>query len=144
LTVYAAIVPLYPKLRLTPRGLLQVAAETLPRMRALVGARCDQLQVELRFKLSGKYVGELLDLGAASPETIAEFAAGAALPRYVGIIRFLVGEEAIGDIVCDTTDIHRTHPRFGSILGLVPFVAGFDAPFAEFTAKWLSRPERPR
>jgi hypothetical protein len=139
LTVYAAIAPLYPKLRLTPRGLLKVAAETLPLLRMLVGeGRREELQVELMFRLSGSYLSELLDLGAQNPTRIADFALRTALPRYVGIVRFLLGDALIGDVVCDTTDIHRTHPKYGSILGLVPFIEAYEDPFREFTAKWLA------
>lgn len=139
MTVYAAIVPLYPKLRLTPRGLLKVAAETFPLMRMLVGVEArDRLQVEMRFVLSGDYLGELLSAKLDDPVRAATFVREAALPRYVGVLRFFVDGGAIGDVVCDTTDIHRDWPKYGSILALVPFLAKYEAGFAAFAQKWLS------
>jgi hypothetical protein len=138
MTVYAAIVPLYPKLRLTSRGLLHVAAKTLPLMRRLVGADArERLQVEMRFVLSGEYLREILCLPLDDPGRAATFARTAALPRYVGIVRYSVPEGAIGDVVCDTTDIHRNQPPYGNILALVPFLAKYVDGFAEFERTFL-------
>ena len=138
LTVYAAIAPLYPKLRLTPRGLLSIAAETLPLMRMLVGEELrEHLRVELRFLLSGSYLRELFALGVDAPSRVADFAATTPLPRYVGLVRYFVNDEAIGDVVCDTTDLHRSYPRYSSILALFPFVSAYEEPFRIFTEKRL-------
>lgn len=138
MTVYAAIVPLYPKLRLTPRGLLNVAAETFPLMRMLVGADAQhRLQVEMRFVLSGEYLREILWAKLDDAARAAKFVRTAALPRYVGIVRYFVDGGAIGDVVCDTTDIHRERPEYGSILALVPFLAAYEEGFAAFERKLL-------
>jgi hypothetical protein len=139
--VYAAIVPLYPKLRLTPRGLLAVAMDTFPLMRMLVtGQARETLRVELRFMLSGEYIAELLVSKLEDPERVATFAREASLPRYVGIVRFFAGDGAIGDVVCDTTDIYREQPKYGSILTLIPFLTAYEQGFSDFTKRYLPRP----
>jgi hypothetical protein len=136
--VWAAIAPLYPKLRLTPRGLLRVASETLPLMRTIVGAELrDSLRVDLQFALSGDYQRELLRLGVDDPARVAKFVSTAALPRYVGRVRFFVGDAALGDVICDTTDIFREQPKYGSILALFPFVSSCVEAFEKFSARWL-------
>lgn len=135
MSVYAGIAPLYPKLRITPIGLLKLVEDTLPMMRGIVGAeRRDRLRVDLRFVLSGDYLCELLDLGV--PERVLPFITSASLPRYVGVVRFFIGEDALGDIICDTTDIYRERPKYGSILALVPFVSACEQPFQKYAKMW--------
>lgn len=119
--VHSAVVPLYPKLRMTAEGLLAVAAELYPLMRLMVGkANLDALTVELRFVMGGQYLQEILESGGPARAHMAELARTIALPRYVGLVRFKLQDTAVVDVVCDSTDIFRDAPKFGSILALVP------------------------
>jgi hypothetical protein len=128
MTVYAAIIPTYPKLRLTARGLLSVAGEFFPLVRMLVQPDDrDQLRVELRFMLGGDYLAELLSTGFDDPNRVADFVGGASLPRYVGIVRFCIDTDAVLDVVCDTTDIFRDVPKYGSVLTLFAFMTTYQA-----------------
>jgi len=43
----------------------------------------------------------------------------------------------LGDVVCDTTDIYRERPKYGSILALVPFVSACERPFHKYAKMWL-------
>jgi hypothetical protein len=124
--VFAAVVPLYPKLRLTARGLLNVAGEFFPLVRMLVHSRDrDQLRVDLRFMLSGDYLAELLSAGLEDQRRVADFVRGASLPRYVGVVRFYIDSGAVMDVVCDTTDIFRDAPKYGSFLALFAFTTAY-------------------
>jgi len=121
MSVYAAIVPLYPKLRLSARGLMKVAAEMLPTIRGWVGPDLyNDVSVELEFALSGKYAEEVLRIGLTPDHRGADIS-GVRLPRYVGVVRFRVQGKAVADVICDTTDIHRRSPLYGSLLGIVVY-----------------------
>ena len=138
--VYAAVVPLYPKLRLTARGLLSIAAEFSPLLRRMFAqADLNCLRVDLRFVLSGDYLSELLDQGGECKKIIADLVQSIVLPRYVGVVRFKLGDTPIGDVVCDTTDIFRDHPKFGSVLALVPLHLTAEASFEAFFTAHVSR-----
>jgi hypothetical protein len=122
MTVYSAVVPLYPKLRLTARGLLYVAGEFFPLVKLLVRPEDrDKLRIDLRFMLSGDYLAEILSAGLDDQRRIADFVRQASLPRYVGVVRFCDDNGAIMDAVCDTTDIFRDVPKYGSVLTLFAF-----------------------
>ena len=48
---------------------------------------------------------------------------GAALSRYVDIVRFQLEAGAPVDIVCNTTGIRRDYPRRAPVLVVFPFAA---------------------
>jgi hypothetical protein len=108
--IWNAIVPLYPKLRLAPTDLIALASELLPLMRALAGeSNRDRLRVDLRYAHAGRYLEELFGLGIAANRA-AQVATTAVLPRYVGVVRFSLGDHWLVDVISDTTDIKRDAP----------------------------------
>jgi hypothetical protein len=134
MTVYAAVIPLYSKLRLTARGLLSVASEFFPLVRMLVQSDDrDQLHVELRFMLGGDYLAELLSTGLDDQYRVADFVRGASLPRYVGVVRYCIDNGAVLDVVCDSTDIFRDVPKYGSVLALFAFMTTYQAKLDEYS-----------
>jgi hypothetical protein len=138
--VWTAIVPLYPKIRLSAEDLLRVATQALPLMASLAGtAERSRLRVEMSFALSGRYLRSLLGIGLA-PDRAATIARSASLPRYVAVVRYRVGEEWFADVVCDTTEIFRPTNPWAPVITLicrndaqvqtlrkVPETYGFDA-----------------
>lgn len=139
--VWAAIAPLYPKIRLSARGLLKVVAETYPLIKLLARERREEIRFELRFVLGGAYLAEISTLGIQDTARVQEFVTQTALPRYVGVVRYFVGDGAIGDVVCDTTDIYRDSSKYSSILALVPFVPEYVDQFEEYSSRWIRAPE---
>lgn len=132
--IYRALVPLYPKLRLTATELMNVAGELQPLFRRLVGpANQDKLSVETRFTLSGRYLREIYELGL-DPSRVGKFVRAALLSRYVGIVRFFVEGKAVGDVICDTTDIGRSVPPSAPVIGLLAFNPDHVERFKEYAA----------
>lgn len=120
--VYAAIVPLNSKLRLSALGLLTTARELRSMIRMLFGQEADDnLFMETKFVQSGEYVRELLRLEIATPMRAMRIATKLTFPRYVGIIRFFIREKAVCDIVCDTSDVLRTQPSYAPVIALINF-----------------------
>ncbi|WP_437733091.1 hypothetical protein [Sorangium sp. So ce1335] len=119
-TVWGAIVPLYPKLRLSAEDLIAYAGDFLPLMVRVAGQqRRDALKVEPRFMLGGQYLRDLHTLDIAGAR-VRLFVTTALLSRYVGIIRFCLGTEWFADVICDTTDIRRDVPLAAPVLGMIP------------------------
>lgn len=118
--VEAAMVPLYPKIRLSAQDLIGFAAELLPFFRQLVGqTHRDQLLIGMRFCLAGDCL-ELLYRSSISPGRIAAFARQANLSRYIGLIKFSVAETLVAYIICDSTDMRRDAPAAPPLLAIVP------------------------
>jgi hypothetical protein len=137
--IFCAVVPLYPKLRLTATELMNVAGEFQPLFRHLVGAENqDKLSVETRFTLSGRYLREVYELGL-DPNRVGTFVRGALLSRYVGIVRFFVDGQAVGDVICDTTDVGRHIPQNAPVIGLLAFNSDHADRFREFAAASAQR-----
>jgi hypothetical protein len=137
--IYRALIPLYPKLRLTATELMNVAGELQPLFRRLVGpANHDKLSVETRFTLSGRYLREIYELGI-DPERVGTFVRSALLSRYVGVVRFFVDGKAVGDVICDTTDIGRPVPPNAPVIGLLAFNPDHVARFKEYAAASAQR-----
>jgi hypothetical protein len=121
-TICYALFPLYPKLRLTARELIEIGMDMLPAVRSMLSAADrERLNAEVFFAQGGRYQGQLLALGLAEPARVERFLSEVALSRYVGVVRFQLGDAALVDIVCDTTDIRRDHPRRGPVLAVLPF-----------------------
>lgn len=117
--IWEAVVPLYPKLRLNSNDLLNFAVELLPLMREVAGSSYrDQLRVDLFFMLGGRYLKERY-LSGADPVRTRQFVQTAVLSRYVGVVRFLIGNEWFVDAICDSTDIERDRPRWAALLAMV-------------------------
>lgn len=58
------------------------------------------------------------------------------LPRYIGVIRYSVGEDWFIDVLCDTTDIPRTPPEWAPALAFVPADENLKEPLAQFAARY--------
>jgi hypothetical protein len=113
-----AIYPLYPKLRMSAAELTTVAAKMSPVFRFLVsGPLASKLNVQTWFSLNGDYLKSLFQL-QPDPERVTAFVKTIRLSRYVGVIRWHLGDEVLADAVCDTTDIHREDRPYASVLGV--------------------------
>jgi len=121
-TINYAVFPFYPKLRLSALDLIEEVVALLPLFRLLVGPeRREALRAECWFALNGDYLREAFQLGVQPPDRLAELAKRAVLSRYVGVIRWYIGQDALADIICDTTDISREDPPHGIIIAAVLF-----------------------
>lgn len=135
--VRQALVPLYPKMRLTAEELLWFASAFVPLMEHLSRGQPDLLRTEARFIMGGAYLKETFALGLAT-ERLNVLLDTILVSRYVGVIRFSVGGNWLGDIVCDSTDLRRHVPRYASVLAIVlsssdaagSLATAFDAPNA--------------
>ena len=112
-----AIVPLYPKLRLTAEELIAFGIDLSPVVRYL--AKDDGLRVDLQFMLGGEYLSQLrgrsMDRGR-----IVQICTTLALSRYVGVIRWYRDDDWLLDAVYDTTDLRRGDVARPPLLALVP------------------------
>lgn len=118
--VEAAMVPLYPKIRLSAQDLIAFAGELLPVFNMMVGTESrDQLHIDLRFCLAGECL-ELLYKSEIPATRFAGFARQAVLSRYVGLITFFVGDQVAAYILCDSTDMHRSVPASAPLLAIIP------------------------
>lgn len=118
--VEAAMVPLYPKIRLSAQDLVGFAGELLPMFRVIVGpASRDQLNIDLRFCLAGDCL-ELLYKSLIPAARFAIFARQAVLSRYIGLITYLVADQVVAYIICDSTDMHRAAPSTAPLLAIIP------------------------
>lgn len=118
--VEAAMVPLYPKIRLSAQDLVGFAGELLPMFRAIVGpASRDRLRIDLRFCLAGDCL-EFLYKSTLPAARLAAFSREAVLSRYVGLITFFVEDQVVAYILCDSTDMHRAAPSAAPLLAIIP------------------------
>lgn len=117
--VHSAVVPLYPKLRLSARELIKQAGAIYPMFNFLLGKARDSICIDLKFMLNGKYLEELLRGGQVEHERAIDLSLTRAFPRYLGIIRFFANDEPVCDVLCDTTDIART--PYSAVMGFVCF-----------------------
>lgn len=119
-TVEAAMVPLYPKIRLSAQDLVAFAGELLPMFRMIVGPDSrDHLNIDLRFCLAGDCL-ELLYKSHIPASRFAAFAQQAVLSRYVGLITYYVADQVVAYIICDSTDMHRGVPAAAPLLAIIP------------------------
>lgn len=113
-----AIVPLYPKLRLTAEELIGFGVDLAPVIKFLAADELD-LFVEPRFMLGGEYLrllhGRPIDRGR-----IVEICTTLALSRYVGVLSWARDEDWLLDAVYDTTDLRRGDASRPPLLALVP------------------------
>lgn len=120
--VYAAIIPLNSKLRLSAPELISIASELRAMIRHWLGPIADNgLFIDLKFSLSGEYIKEILTIGIKTPQRAQKIATSLNFPRYVGIIRYFLNDFAVCDVICDTSDIMRIKPAYGAILALISF-----------------------
>ena len=122
-----ALVPLYPKLRLTAEELIQLGFLVLPIIARLAGDGSeDNLYIEPRFELGGDYLATLHNLPIAVERKVA-LATTMLLSRYVGVLSWFLDEQWICDIVYDTTDLQRDMRSAPPILAIIPRDRGWHA-----------------
>ncbi len=126
-----AIVPLYPKLRLTAEELVGFAVDLSPTVRFLSHDAPD-LYVEPRFLLGGDYLRQLHERPMAR-DRILEISTTLVLSRYVGVISWFRNDDWLLDAVYDTTDLRRGDVSRPPLLALVPR-----------DARWIESLERVR
>lgn len=127
-----AIVPLYPKLRLTAEELIAYAIDLAPAVRFLAQDEAN-LHVRPQFILGGEYLSQLhklpLDWGR-----VLQICTTLALSRYVGVISWWRGDEWLLDAVYDTTDLRRGDTSRPPLLALIPRSAGWIAQLEQLRA----------
>lgn len=106
--VDGAVAPVYPKMRLTVRSLMALAAQWRGVLEKFVGpTQKMDLNVEFQFKRGGELLGELRDRG--SPRGVAaRFFRTVMLPRWCASVRWHIGGRPVFDLIFDTTDIFRS------------------------------------
>lgn len=120
LVILDAVVGLYPKLRLTAQQLVGYVAEFFPIVRTLTAIeRRAELRVEPYFEQGGDYLARLARVLKDTDRNV-EIRSAAFLSRYVGVLRFYVGEEWTCDFVLDTTDVRRDPQQSSGLLLIVP------------------------
>lgn len=117
--VMAAIIPVYPKIRLSAQDLVGYAGQLLPLFKGLVGpGKQNNLYIDLRFAQTGECLEQLFHSGLPA-DKLSSFAKQAVLSRYVGMITFLIDDEPLAIILCDSTDIRRTAPAPAPLLAML-------------------------
>jgi hypothetical protein len=116
-----AIVPLYPKLRLTAEELVDFGIDLsrVVKFLARAGETHESIYIEPYFMLGGDYL-HLLHEQPLPPERIVGLCTTLTLPRYVGLIRWFLKGEWILDAVYDTTDLRRDDSSRPPLLALIP------------------------
>ena len=118
--VMAAIIPVYPKIRLSAQDLVGYAGQLLPLFMELVGhEKRDRLYIDLRFTLAGECL-ELLYRSEIPADRFSRFVRQAVLSRYVGMIIFSVDDDPVAYILCDSTDMRREAPAAAPLLAIIP------------------------
>ncbi len=118
--VETAMVPVYPKIRLSAQDLIGFAGELLPFFRHIVGQDSrDKLLIDVRFCPAGEIL-PALSSPQISPSRFADFARNVLLSRYVGLITFSVADDWIAHIICDSTDMRRDTPGSAPLLAVIP------------------------
>lgn len=121
LRIWAALIPLYPKLRLSATDLIEFSGTFIPMMKQMVPEeRRDKLRVQFRFAQGGAYLRELFQQKRLTSDRAATFARQVLLPRYVGVTEFWVESDWVADVLFDSTDIRRKAPAQPPILGVIP------------------------
>ena len=129
--VWRAVVPLYPKLRLSASDLIRTAGEMQSLVRYVLPSEVSDPIIDLRFCLGGEYLNELLLSGAAK-DRILQFIRDATLSRYVGIVRFVCEGSKMVDFVCDTTDIARSYPEYSTVIAVFVYPDSYVEQFQAF------------
>jgi len=119
MAIWHAIVPLYPKLRLTALNLIEIANGLLPIINAVVGVKSTRdVRFNSYFTLSGDYLRDFFLSGFPTHKKKA-LATTCVLSRYIGIIEFSIGDSVIFHVICDTTDIKRDVPRNSQLIAMI-------------------------
>lgn len=84
---------------MTARELIGIGLDMLPVVRGVLTDPAERaaLNVEVFFMHGGRYQRRLLSSGLEDPARVEQLLSGTALSRYVGIVRFQIGDGALGD-----------------------------------------------
>jgi hypothetical protein len=136
----AALIPVYPKMRLSVRSLLSLAEAMAKPMEGAVGAqRAQRLSVEVFYRRSGEYVRRLG--GLVDPTDAASAFSEVAFPRWCGIVRWYMDDAPLIDFVYDSTDILRNVADRGrDLLRAVTCLHRPFVPVADQFAKYFDVP----
>lgn len=105
--VETALVPLYPKIRMSAVALVAAAGEFLPFVRELAGEKDrEDLYFEPAFALGGDYLREL-GRSLSDAHRLVALRKTALLSRYIGVLRFVIEDRWFMDLIVDTTDVRR-------------------------------------
>lgn len=118
MTFSEALVPLYPKLRLSAEELITFAMECVPWLE-LLSKRLPEMRLEPWFELSGRYLESLRRVGL-SGERFARIVCSVGLSRYVGVLRWTIAHDWFLDIVVDTTDLRRDDTALAPLIAVIP------------------------
>lgn len=119
--IWDALVPLYPKLRLSATDLIEFSGTYVPLLKFLAGQdRREALRLRFWFVQGGTYLSALLSKGTLEGKRASRFLSVALLPRYIGVIEAWVGTDWICDILLDSTDIRRRSPSPPPLIAVVP------------------------
>lgn len=102
--VESALAPVYPKLRLPVRSLIQLGERLGRDVEHIVGNRAKDLRVDLYYERCGEYVQSLNGMVASKASA---FFRQLVFPRWCAIVRWSLEGQAVADFVFDTTDILR-------------------------------------
>jgi hypothetical protein len=112
--IESAIVPVYPKLRLSVSSLITLGELLADLMEQVVGTQnAAGLSVEFQYERGGTYLARL-NSKVFAPS--AAFLREIALSRWCGIVRWFLRDGAVAEFVYDTTDILRDVQRMGGEL----------------------------
>jgi hypothetical protein len=108
--IVSAVAPLYPKMRLPVRSLIQLAEIMASTIERIVQGRANELNVEFAFERSGEYLARLAGRidGAG-----AKFLRKVVFSRWCAVIRWHLADKRIVEFVFDTTDILRDEATLG-------------------------------
>ena len=139
--ILAAVVPVYPKLRLSVRNLLSLAEATAEPLEGSLGStRARRLSAEFFYQRSGEYLCRLG--GSVDPVTAVAGLMEVALPRWCGVVRWYLDETPLVDFVYDSTDILRDPSDDGR--DLVRAVACLHRPFGPIADQFAKHYDVPR
>jgi len=127
--VQSAMVPVYPKIRLSAQDLTGFAGELLPFFQYITGqGKRDQLTADLRFCLAGDCLKTLYK-SAIPADRLTKFVKQIILSRYVGFVTFSIPDGPLAHVIYDSTDMRRAAPAPAPLLAILLYPA-----YAEHTS----------
>lgn len=121
--VQSAMVPVYPKIRLSAQDLTGFAGELLPFFQHISGPeRRNELAADLRFCLAGECL-EILYKSAIPADRLAQFVKQIILSRYVGFVTFSIPDGQLAHVIYDSTDMRRAAPAPAPLLAILLYPA---------------------
>lgn len=133
----SAVVPVYPKLRLSVDSFVRLADRIADLVEAAAGpVRAKALAVEFYYKRGGAYLAKLPS--TLPRAAVAKFCRSVVFSRWIGVIRWTLADETFVEFIYDTTDIVRGHGEaLGNLLrGVVAFDPASSAEFKQLSTRF--------